>query len=267
MGDIVANGLRIHYIDEGEGPETIVFSHSYLMDGEHFRPQIEHLKKRYRCVAFDHRGHGGTEVAREGYDMETIYTDAVAFIEGMGCAPCHFVGLSTGGFVGLRLAIRRPELLRSLVLMDTTADPEDEAALRKYRLMMLAVRFFGLSVVVGEVLKSLFGPRFREDPLNKREIARWRRRLLALDPEAAVRFGEGIFARSGVSDQLSEITVPSLVVVGEDDVATPPMRARRIVQNIPGAELVVVPEAGHVSTLEQPELVSEALETFFERHG
>ena len=112
----VGGGERIYYVDEGSGPDTIVFSHGLLWSGEMFRPQIDALKDRFRCVAFDHRGQGQSPVARSGYDMDTLTADAAALIEGVGAAPCHFVGLSMGGFVGMRLAARRPELLRSLLI-------------------------------------------------------------------------------------------------------------------------------------------------------
>ena len=89
------------------------------------------LKERSHCVAFDFRGQGQSEVTRSGYDMETLYEDAVALIEQLGCAPCHFLGLSMGGFLGLRLAAWHPELLRSLILLETSADPEPGKKCRK----------------------------------------------------------------------------------------------------------------------------------------
>ena len=103
---VVAEAFREAGLDPGRpylaaGSEVVVFSHSYLLDLSHFNPQIEALSDRHRCIAFDHRGHGASERPREGYDMETLYEDAVAFLEAMSCGPVHFVGLSTGGFIGL----------------------------------------------------------------------------------------------------------------------------------------------------------------------
>ena len=85
--DIEVNGVRLHYVDQGSGSEAVVFSHSYLVDWSHFKPQIDALSGRYRCIAFDHRGHGASERPKAGYDMENIYEDAIAFIEAMDCAP------------------------------------------------------------------------------------------------------------------------------------------------------------------------------------
>ena len=87
MPKILSNGIQLHYEEMGSGPETIVFSHSYLADHFHFNPQMQALKDRYRCIAFDHRGHGQSEITDNGYEMENLYKDAVGFIEALDCAP------------------------------------------------------------------------------------------------------------------------------------------------------------------------------------
>ena len=126
MPKLAVNGVELDYIDVGEGAETILFSHGFLMSKDLFAPQIAALKDRYRCVAYDHRGQAQSEVTASGYDMDTVAEDAAALIEALEIGPCHIVGLSMGGFVGMRLGARRPDLVRSLVLLDTSArvDPE-----------------------------------------------------------------------------------------------------------------------------------------------
>lgn len=262
MPSVVANGIRLHYQESGSGPETVVFSHSFLVSSEHFSPQIETLSRRYRCIAFDHRGHGGSEVTADGYDMENLYADAVALIEALGCHPCHFIGLSTGGFIGLRLAIRRPDLLSSVVLMDTSADEEAAKARPRYQAMLSALRWLGYWPVAGRVFRMFFSPATRSDPARREELAHWRRRMVANDRMAMFRFGHGIFGRAAVADQLGAVRTPALVVVGEDDELTPPSRAQRIAERIPGARLSVIPRAGHLTTVERPGLVTQVIEDF-----
>ncbi len=80
MPHLRVNGVTLFYEEMGSGPETIIFSHSYLLSGVHFNPQMQALRDRYRCIAFDHRGHGRSETTVNGYDMENLYQDAVAFI-------------------------------------------------------------------------------------------------------------------------------------------------------------------------------------------
>jgi pimeloyl-ACP methyl ester carboxylesterase len=267
MPEIAVNGARLHYLDRGEGAESIVFSHSYLLDHRHFEAQIEALSDRYRCLAYDHRGHGQSEVSAGGYEMENLYADAVAFIEAVGGAPCHFVGLSTGGFIGLRLGIRRPELLRSLVLMDTSAEAEPAGNRLRYTLLFLILGLLGYGPVLNTGMRLLFGPRFLEQPERRQEVAEWRRRLTAHDRRAMIRFGRGIAARASVRRELPTIRTPTLVIVGEDDVATPPVCARRIAQGIPNARMCLIPGAGHLTTVEQPAAVTAALVAFLANAG
>ena len=264
MPDILANGIRLYYTESGSGPETIVFSHSYIVDSSHFDPQVASLKDRYRCIAYDHRGHGRSEVARSGYEMENLYMDAVRFIETLGCAPCHFVGLSTGGFIGLRIAIRRPELLKSLILMDTSADAEPAEAMKQYRLLLFVVRWLGYQPVIGRAMSIFFGPKFLQDPSRSNEVRTWRQRMMANDRQAMADFGHGIFSRESVYDQIDTIRMPTLVIVGEKDVPTPQDKAKRIVAKILGAKLKVIPHAGHLSTVEEPVVVNEVIGEFLD---
>ena len=124
MSHITLNGARLYYEEHGRGPQAIVFCHSMLFSCRMFDAQVEALKDRYRCLMFDFRGQDQSEVTEDGYDLDTLSEDTAAFIEAMADPPCHFLGFSMGGMVGLRLAIRRPELLRSLmrVLIDQTID-------------------------------------------------------------------------------------------------------------------------------------------------
>lgn len=262
MPEITVNDVRLHYEEMGKGPEAVVFSHSYLLDSRHFYPQMHGLRERYRCLAFDHRGHGRSEVMDGGYDMENLYTDAVAFIEGMDCAPCHFVGLSTGGFIGLRLGIRRPDLLKTLTVMGTSADAEPEENLRQYKMLLLVVRWLGYRPVIGRAIRLFFAGKFLSDLARKDEVAEWRQRMMANDRKAMIKFGEGIFARESVYEQLDQIKAPTLVVVGEQDVPQPVAKARRIAERIAGAKLVVIPDAGHLCTVEEPAAVTSAIEEF-----
>ena len=117
-----------------------------------FEDQVAALKGRYRCITMDLRGQGKSEVTQSGYDIDTLSADAAAVIETLKCAPCHFAGLSMGGFIGLRLAIRRPGLLKSLVLLESSADPEPQESRGQYRLLNFVARWFGLGIVASRVM-------------------------------------------------------------------------------------------------------------------
>src|SRR6266536_884543 len=122
MPFLPVNGAELYYEDTEEGAAPILFSHGLLWSLRMYDAQVKHLRGRYRCVAYDHRGQGQSRDDGSPYDMERLTEDAVQLIERLGIAPCFFVGLSMGGFVGLRLAAQRPELLRGLVLIESAAD-------------------------------------------------------------------------------------------------------------------------------------------------
>ncbi|RMG79042.1 MAG: alpha/beta hydrolase [Chloroflexi bacterium] len=264
MPHISVNGVELFYTDTGGSGETIVFSHGLLMSHKMFDHQINALKDRYRCIAYDHRGQGQSEVTQDGYDMETCYEDAVALIEALDCAPVHFVGLSMGGFVGMRMGIRRPDLLRSLVLLETSADPEPEENLPRYNLLKFVARWIHPKLIVNGAAKSLFGKTFLTDPARREELAYWKNHIANVNRHGLTRAATGVFTRKPVYDELPKINVPTLIMVGDEDIATVPAKAERIHDQIPGSKLVIIPHAGHSSSVEQPEYVTKTITEFLE---
>jgi 3-oxoadipate enol-lactonase len=256
------NNATLAYTETGTGPETIVFAHGLLWSGAMFAPQVQALQHRYRCITFDFRGQGQSEVTPNGYDMDTLAADAQALIGALKAAPCHFVGLSMGGFIGMRLAIRHPELLRSLILLETSADPEPPESVPRFRLLNFVARWFGLGLVAGQVMPVMFGQKFLQDPARANERAAWRARMVANDRIGVTRAVTGVITREGIYEQLDRIRTPTLIIVGDQDVATVPAKAERIHARIPGSTLVVIPGAGHTATIEEPEAVNRAILSF-----
>lgn len=260
MPMVEVNSVRLHYTDVGSGPRTVVFGHGLLWSGAMFDPQVDALRGRFRCITVDWRGQGRSAVADTGYDMDTLTEDLVALIDHLGIAPVDYVGLSMGGFIGMRLAARHPDLVRSLALLETSAEPEPAQNVPAYRRLAQVVRFVGPRPVAGRVMAIMFGQTFLTDPSRAAERDEWRRRLNAVDRVGAVRATHGVIERAGIADELARITAPTLVLVGDEDVATVPDKARRIQAGIVGSQLVIVPGAGHTSTIEQPTAVIAALE-------
>ena len=265
MPHLDVNGTRLYYEDTGGSGEPLVFSHGLLWSGRMFDKQVAALKDRYRCITYDHRGQGQSDVWRvDSVDMETVYADAVALLQALKAAPCHFVGLSMGGFVGMRLAARRPELLRSLVLLETSADPEPLENVPRYQRLNLVARWLGLGMVTDKVMPLMFGRTFLEDPARAGERDEWRRRLRA-NRRDIWRAVNGVIRRQAVYEELPRIRTPTLVMVGAEDVATVPAKAERIHGAIAGSRLVRLPRGGHTSTVEEPELINTALRDFLAR--
>jgi len=265
MPNLEVNGTTLYYEDTGPGStgETIAFSHGLLWGTELFAPQIAALRDRYRCVAWDHRGQGrsASDPHRHCIGMELVWQDAVALLEALDVGAVHFVGLSMGGFVGMRMAARRPDLLKKLLLLETSYDPEPTENVGRYRMLTAVYRMLGPRVTAGKVAQIMLGKSILADAARKDEVAGYvklmsRRR----DVWKAVN---GVIDRAGIApSELSRITVPTLVIVGDEDVATPHTKAQQIAAAVGGARLVSIPRAGHSSTVEEPAAVTAAIETF-----
>lgn len=262
MASININGTSIYYEVYGEGKETLLFSHGLLWSGKMFHPQVDYFKKRFKVVVYDHCGQGRSEGRASGYDMDSLTEDTVSLIEQLELGPCHVAGLSMGGFVAMRLASRRPELVKSLILLETSAEPEVYKF--KYNLLNTVVRLFGVKAVTNQVMPIMFGQTFLNDVSRTDEKQQWTKELQN-NQKSIVKAVKGVIDREGIIDELRNITMPTLILVGDEDVATPPDKAKTIHEYIAGSELKIIKGAGHTSCIEEPKQVNEAIEKFLNR--
>jgi pimeloyl-ACP methyl ester carboxylesterase len=259
------NGADLHVEDTGGPGPAVVFSHGLLWSTKMWRFQVTAFRDRYRCIAYDHRGQGRSEVTASGYDMDTLAEDAAALIERLGAAPVHFVGLSMGGFVGMRVGARRPDLIRSLVLMETASDTEPWRNVPKYAAMSFLTRFLGTAPFVPAVMKIMFGRSFRGDPAKAELRDGLARELLGNDVTGMRRALKGVTSRKPVGpEELARITAPTLVISGSEDSAVVPRRSMRTAARIRGARFLGISRAGHTSSIEEPEAVNHALSQFWD---
>jgi 3-oxoadipate enol-lactonase len=172
-----------------------------------------------------------------------------------------------GGFIGQRIAARRPELISTLSLLDTSAGPEDADNIKKYKLMGAVYRLAGIAPLRKAVRPIMFSPPFLADPASKPVIKEWERQLGRSQRSGIRQAVLAVADRLPVESEIGRIEVPTLVIVGNDDAATPPHKSQRIVELIPGARLVTIPDCGHTSTLEQPDVVTELLRDFLAQNS
>ncbi|MFD6105398.1 alpha/beta fold hydrolase [Nocardia salmonicida] len=267
MPIIHVDGVPIAVTDTGAptgrpDAATVVFGHGLLFGGWMFRAQLAVLRRDYRCVTLDWRGQGDTPPTADGYDMDTLTADAAGVIRALDVGPVHWVGLSMGGFVGQRLAARHGDLLRSLTLLDTSARAEVPTKIGEYHRLAWALRWFGIRPIAGQVATHLFGPSFRACDTGKEVVREWSRRLTGIDRVGLRHAVHGVTERGAVDDELAAITVPTQIIVGADDAATPVPHARHIASLVPHARLHTIPACGHSSSLEQPQAVTDLLQSF-----
>jgi pimeloyl-ACP methyl ester carboxylesterase len=248
------------YQARGEG-SLAVFVHGFPLDHRMWLDQIDALKDLRQCVALDLRGSGGSDPVMSGQlGMENIADDLVGLINGLGHSSADIVSLSLGGYAALALWERHPERVRSLVLMDTRSGADSDAARAGRRETAERVADEGVGALVAGFQGALLSP-------NAGLAARVRLRAMieATPAETVVAALEGMARRADRTDLLGSITVPTLVMVGEDDGLTPPDVAEHMAQLIPDADLAVLPGAGHLPPLERPEAVNQALRVFWEK--
>jgi 3-oxoadipate enol-lactonase len=259
MPHLLCNHASLFYQEAGEGKETIVFSHGLLFDHRMWDAQVAYFKDHYRCIAYDHRGQGQSQVIGSE-DMDTLYEDAASLIEQLADnSKVHFVGLSMGGFVGMRLAARKPHLLKTLTLLDTSADPEPNQF--KYQILNTIFRFGGAPLVITKIIDILFGKSSLSDS-SKKEIIHFWKSTIQNYPASITKAVEGVIQRQDIATELEKITTPTLVAVGDEDVATIPAKSDRIHHAIKGSKLIIITKAGHSSCIEQAEEVNKIIQRF-----
>ena len=258
MPQINVNGVDIFYTDQGNGEETIVFSHGLLWSHKMFGDQIEFLQSRFRVIAYDHRGQGQSEV-KGPFDMDTLTDDAAELIRGLCVGSVHFAGLSMGGFIGMRLASRFPELIKSLILLETSANSEPVENLPKYKTLNGIVKWLGVvPPVTRKVMKIMFAESWLNDPLNSEKINYWRSELKANKRNISGAV-DGVIYRKGIESELVGIICPTMIIVGDEDVATTPVKAKFIHMGIRKSILHLIPGAGHSSSIEKPKEINRLI--------
>lgn len=261
---IKANGIHINYrIDGPDGAPWVTMSNSLATTHRMWDAQMAAFTKQYRVLRYDKRGHGETEVAPGPYSFELLADDVLALLDALQITRTHFVGLSMGGMTGMTMAVRRPSVLRTLVLCDTTSkDPLGDPALWQQRID--AVRAGGsMDALVESTLARFLTP----DTVKTRpEITDAVRTMVRNTPiDGYIACCQAI-AQLNLTDRLAGIAIPTMVVVGADDPATTVEMAKIIHQRIAGSELVILKDAAHLSNLEQADAFNETVLGFLARH-
>jgi len=264
MGRIEVNGTGLFVEDTGGDGPIVLFSHGLLWSGEMYRQQVAALRGRYRCITYDHRGQGKSDKPNvPSITIPQVTEDAAALIRHLDAGPVHFVGLSMGGYVGIGLAARQPELLHSLSLLATSADDEPADNARRYRMLCRVVSTLGTRPVTNKVMKIMFGRSFLEDSARAAERKEWREQLNR-NRRIIVRAVKGVIERGHLEDELDRISLPTLILSGAQDAAIPPPRMDRLRKMLPHAEFMRIPDAGHTMTVETPQAVNDALSAFLD---
>jgi 3-oxoadipate enol-lactonase len=241
-----------------KGAPVVVLSHSLASSLVMWNPQMDTLNLYFQVLLYDIRGHGDSDTPLGAYTLELLGNDAIGLLDALNINQVHFIGLSMGGMIGQCLALNYPHRLKSLVLCDTASViPSDAQPIWQERIDK--ARKKGMEALLEETMERWFTPAFLTK--NSQMLALIQKQFLATPVSGYIGCAEAI-RKLNYLDRLSEIKMPTLIMVGEDDPATPVSASVAMHERISNSKLVILPSARHLSNVQQTEAFNEALLLF-----
>jgi 3-oxoadipate enol-lactonase len=255
------NGVPFHYVENGSRDALpVIFLHGFPFSHAMWEPQMQAVGARYRAIAYDLRGHGESSVGDGQYSMEGHVDDLLALMDHLQIASCIAVGLSMGGYVVLRALERNPTRFRAAVLCDTRSEPDTNENKVKRFAGMNAVKAQGSAAFADGFVKAVFAP--ASFNRHAATIASIRSVIASTPPLAIAGTLLALASRTDTTPSLGNIRVPVLIMVGESDATTPPAASQAMHERIPGSQLHIIPDAAHMSNLENTEVFNRHLLAF-----
>jgi 3-oxoadipate enol-lactonase len=252
----------IHYRLDGDPARPLLVLANSLGSGLAIWDEVvARLSGRLRILRYDARGHGLSFAPPAPYRIDDHVADLAGLLDRLGLGPAVVGGISVGGQIALGLAARRPELARALVLCDTAARIGDADA---WNARIAAVEAGGCAAIAGTIMERWFTPAFRA--ARPDEVEGWRM-MVERTPAAGYAGTSAALRDADLTAILAHIAVPTLVLCGSADVATPPELVAATARAIPGARFRLIEGAGHLPCVDSPEAVAGAIQEFFEEKG
>jgi len=259
------NGIDLAYtIEPGAraGRPWMVFSHSLAADHRMWWPQIDLFASTYNVLRYDTRGHGASSAPEGPYSLEQLADDLLQLLAAVGIERCHYVGLSMGGMIGQAAVLRNPQPFATLVLADTSSRmPPESHPIWEGRIAAVGTPE-GMGAVAPGTLERWFTAPFRER--EPAAVARIDRLIRGTKIAGYVGCSRAIM-QLNLTSRLGQVTCPVLVLVGEQDLGTPPAMAEEIARAIPGAQLETIAHAAHFANVEQPQRFNSLMQQFYSR--
>jgi 3-oxoadipate enol-lactonase len=254
-----ANGIDVYYEIHGkEGAPWLTLSHSLACSVRMWDEQIASFKDRYRILAYDTRGHGQSGAPAGDYTLEQLADDLKGLLEHLKISQTHYCGLSMGGMIGQTFALKYPGILQTLVLADTSSRiPPEAGPVWEERIKVAQTQ--GMQALVQPTLERWFTAPYRSaHPETMQRVGK----LIADTPVPGYVGCCRAIPKLNLTARLKEIKVPIQIIVGADDQGTPVAMSQAIHDNAPGSRLDILPQAAHLSNIEQPQAFDRALGAF-----
>jgi 3-oxoadipate enol-lactonase len=261
---VIVNGIAFHAAVSGPSDAPwLTFSNSHATDLSLWDGQAGRFQEAFRVLRYDTRGHGRTEATDGAYDFALLAADVIGLWDALGIARSHFVGLSLGGTTGIEVALRYPDRVASLVACDCrcNATPEFSAS---WDPRIAAARRDGMEALVESTIQRWFTPAFRErDPQALRKVAG----MICGTSVAGYAGCAEALKRIDCEPRLPAIRCPALFLTGEKDPSAPPDLVGHWRSLVKGSGLSIIPDAAHITNIEQPDAFNAALYEFLRMAG
>jgi len=255
------NGINLAYTDQGRGT-PVVLLHAFPQSRAMWAPQVNALSKTHRVIAPDFRGFGDSDAPEGAYTLDRFADDVAELLDHLAIPRAVLVGLSMGGYTLFAFYRKHTARVNGLVLADTRAQADTVEGRAGRFAMAQTAKSKGAGAIADLMLPKLLSPVAQQ---TKPDLVRQVRS--AIERTTVSGIVGALMAMAERPDSvplLAQIACPVLVLTGELDGPTPPADGNFMAERIPGARLEIIPQAGHLSNLEQPEAFNAAVRTFLD---
>lgn len=256
------NGLSV-FLEGSSKNKSIIFIHGFPYDHTMWKAQIDELSKNYFCVAYDIRGLGESPIGDGQYTMESFVDDLELILTELKLDKPVLCGLSMGGYISFRALERMEEKFSAVILCDTRSDADGNEGKLKRAAAIKRINTEGLATFAKDFITNCFGDHYKQN--DKEEFEKRIAKSSTFNPAGVKGSLLAMLGRNDTTEYLIRIKIPVLVICGENDALTPPPVMKALADKINGAEFVIIKNSGHMSPIENPREVNEAIKKFLEK--
>lgn len=255
----IINGLSV-FLEGNSKSKPIIFVHGFPFDHTMWQSQVDELSEKYFCITYDIRGLGESPAGDGQFTMESFVDDLEKIIDELKLAKPVLCGLSMGGYIFLRALERMKEKFSAVILCDTGSGSDNNEGKLKRSAAIKRINTEGLAPFTKDFITDCYGDIYKQN--HKEEFEKRIAKSSGFNPIGVKGSLLAMLSRIDTSDYLDKIKIPTLVICGENDALIPPSIMKAMADKINGAEFVVIKNSGHMSPIENPEEVNNAIQKF-----
>lgn len=255
----IINGLSV-FLEGNSKHKSIIFIHGFPYDHTMWKAQVDELSEKYFCVTYDIRGLGDSPAGDGQYTMESFVDDLESILQQLKLDKPVLCGLSMGGYISFRALERMEEKFSAIVLCDTRSEADNNEGKLKRAAAIKRINTEGLAPFAKDFITNCFGDDYKQN--HKEDFEKLIAKSSSFNPVGVKGSLLAMLGRNDTTEYLNKINIPALVICGENDALTPPAVMKPLAEKIIGAEFVIIKNSGHMSPIEKPKEVNEAIKNF-----